>query len=45
MPTCLSKQIKLSTNWPISFIFNLWSRDMLRDHNETLAQENLKIYL
>ena len=42
-PIYLSKQSKLATNFPISFIFNFWSRDMLRDHNFK-AQEDLKIY-
>ena len=33
MPICLSKQSNFTTNSPISFIFNFWSRDMSRDHN------------
>ena len=32
MLICLSKQSKFATNSPISFIFNVWSRDMSCDH-------------
>ena len=39
MPICLSKKSKFATNSPISLIFNFWSRDMSRDHNETLRHK------
>ena len=36
---CLSKLSKFATNSPNSFIFNFWSREMSRDHNETLRHK------